>query len=874
MLTISHLTCEYASDPLGIGTSIPRFSWQLTHPQRSQRQTAYRIVATLDPEPTPRSPNLLWDSGKVAGADSVAVEWGAQPLASRLRVYWRVRCWDAQDRASDWSPTAWFETALLDSHDWQAQWLGFPAAWPGRALYVRRQFTVGKPPASARAYVCGLGYHELYVNGRRLGNAVLDPAYTDVSQRVMYRTFDITRLLRVGENVFAATLGNGWHGSPRMLAQIELRHIDGSFDRIVTEPQGWRATTGPIVENSVYGGEVYDARLELPGWNQPGTPGGEWTGLMRVPSPGGALTAQPLEPIERIVEIAPASVTRLQAGVLVVDLGQNIAGWLRLRVRGKPGQRVTLRFAESLYPDGTVNQENLRQNPACDVYILQGVGEETWEPRFTYHGFRYVQVEGYPGEPGPADLVGVLVRSAVADAGQFTCSSELLNSIQTVVRWTEQDNLHGIPTDCPQRNERMGWLNDMTARAEEAIFNFGLARLLAKWIGDIRDAQDDESGAIAGTAPWSWSPRPADPVCVSYLETAWLLYAHYGDRRTLEANYSGFQRWLRCLTSMAHEEIVDFSLWGDWAPPAASLVPGTAQNRTAPGALMSTGYYYYTANLLARVAAIVERQADSERLAELAHRIGDAFNQRFWDESAGGYGTNSQSCNAFALWLGLVPEQRRRRVLDNLVRDVVELHGNHLTTGNVCTKYLLETLAEHGRADVALAVAAQTSYPSWGYMLANGATTLWERWELETGSGMNSHNHPMLGSVSSWFYKCLAGIQITAATAGFDHVQLRPCIVTGLDYAEATHRTVRGLLRSGWRRRDGRVTITVDLPVATTADVTIPLQREQQAVSEGGALLWERAAGKHTVDGLSIRSVDSASVTVGIGSGSYVFDIT
>jgi alpha-L-rhamnosidase len=878
MISAYDLRCEYATNPLGIGSIAPRLSWKLSHPERNQQQTAYQIIAAHNAEALREGgEDLVWDSGKVPSSNSVAVEYGGPPLASRERVYWRVRCWDAQDRPGPWSEIAWFEVALLNPEDWKADWIGYPGGWPGRALYFRRQFDVSKPIDRARLYVTGLGYHELFINGQRLGDAVLDPAYTDISARVMYRVFDIGPQLVTGSNVFAATVGNGWHGSPRLLAQIELYFADGTSTCIYTEDWGgWFVTCGPVLENSIYGGETYDAREEKPGWNLPmdGTPPqgpGGWTGAMHVPAPGGVLTPQMIEPIRITDELRPRSITTPKPGVYVVDFGQNIAGWVQLRVNGERGTRVVLKFAELLYPDGTVNQENLRVISPTDTYILKGGEEEVWEPRFTYHGFRYVQVEGYPGELTADSITGKVVRSSVEEAGRFTCSNELLNRIQTMVWWTERNNQHGIPTDCPQRNERMGWLNDMVARAEEAFFNFKMPLFMSKWIGDIYDAQDPVSGGVPLTAPRAWMAGrvPTEPVSVSYLETSWLLYAHYGDRRTLETYYNGYQKWLQRLSDQAKDYIVDTAWVADWAPPIDHVIPGTLLSG-APVALMGTGFYYYGARLLARIAGILGKTEDQKHYETLAAEIGEAFNRHFWDEEAGGYGTNNQSCNCFALWLGLVPEDRKARVLENLVRDIVE-RGYHLTTGNVCTKYLLEALSANNRTDVALKIATQTTYPSWGYMLENGATTLWERWELYTSHGMNSHNHPMMGSISSWFYKVLAGINITPQTAGFDYFDLHPHIVEGLDYVIAQHHTIRGMVESAWYREGERLILHVTIPVNCFADVTFPVTSRQTRILESGTCIWDGEQPQHLVAGVSFLRSGANEVRFRVGSGAYEF---
>ncbi len=880
-LSLYDLRCEYAVNPLGIGTDRPRLSWKLAHPERGQVQSAYQVRCAHAPEALEEGgAELVWDSGVVPGANSVAVPYGGPLLASRERLYWQARAWDAQNREGPWSETAWFEAALLDPKDWQAVWIGCPPAWPGRAHYFRRRLVLPGAVARARLYAAGLGYHEFYLNGERLGTAELDPAYTDITRRVMYRTFDITPFLKPGANAFGAIVGNGWHGQPRLLAQVEITLQDGTELRTFTCAPGddplddaWLVGPGPIMAHGIYEGEVYDAREEVADWNLPTEgAGASWSPGFHVADPGGERVAQMIEPIEAVAERLPRTITRVRPGVYVADFGQNMAGWVRLRVRGLRGRRVTLRFAEVLYPDGTVNQENLRAAAATDVYILRGGGQEVWEPSFTYHGFRYVQVEGYPGRPARAALTARVLRSAVEEAGQFACSHELLNRIHHLVRATEGSNLHAVPTDCPQRNERMGWLNDLAARAEESFYNFTMARFMPKWIGDIYAAQDPTDGGITNTAPWSWGPRLADPVSSCYLEIPWLLYAHYGDRRTLETYYDGFQRWLGCLDGLAREGIISYSLWGDWAPPLAQTVPGTPRNATAPPEVVSTAYYYYTARLLERIAGILGKGEDCSRYAEQAGAIAAAFDRRFWNEELGGYSTNSQSCNALALWMGLVSAERRERVLGNLVRDVLEEHDGHLTTGNVCTKYLLEALAANGRGDVALRLATQTSYPGWGYMLDNGATTLWERWELATGGGMNSHNHPMMGSVGSWLFKMLAGLRVTPTTVGFDTFELAPILAEGIDHLSVQHRTVRGPVSLAWRRAGGRVHLQAEVPVGSTAQLTIPTPDACARIDEGGACVWDAEGVANCVAGIRRVQRGPAGVIFWIGSGRYAFE--
>ena len=871
--TLSGLRCEYAENPLGIDVPHPRLSWTINSERRGEAQAAYQVLVASSRELLNADRGDVWDTGKVMSDQSINVPYGGSPLRSRQRCFWKVRIWDREGRATAYSETAWWESALLSPGDWKAAWIGFTPGWTGRALYFRSLFDVPKKVERARVYVAGLGYYELRLNGKKVGNRVLDPGTTDYSRRILYATYDVTGDLRNGKNAVAAVVGHGWYGVPKLLLQMEVTYEDGSSQAVYTAPrpeQTWQVTSGPIVHDSIYDGETYDARLEKPDWDMP--PDGNprvpvdrrenWITLHPVEPPGGRLVAAKLEPIEVVETLRPAGVTQPKPNVFVFDNGQNLAGWARIRVKGAAGTQVTLRYAENLYPDGTINQENLRQAAATDTYILKGEGLETWEPRFTYHGFRYVQVEGFPGNPTLADIDVRVVRSAVDPAGSFKCGNALINRIHKMIWWTEASNLHSIPTDCPQRDERMGWLNDMTVRTEMALYNFNLARLYAKFIDDVQDTQSPESGAISCTAPFKYGRRPADPVSASYLLLAWMLYQHYGDTVTMAEHYDGLKAWVDFLARQSENGIVNYSYYGDWSPPQAFAVKGSAVSRFTPGKLMSTGYLYYGAVLLQRMADILGRPDDATHFRLLAGQTATAFNREYWNETAGGYASNNQASNSFALFLGIVPPDRIPRVVDNLARDV-ETQGYHLTTGNLCTKYVLEMLAEHGHPDLAYRIATQETYPSWGYMLANGATTLWERWEQLTGGGMNSGNHPMMGSVGSWFYKYLAGIRVDPAGAGFRKILIQPCLPAGLDWAEGSYKSLYGEIRSAWKREGKRLRLDVRIPANTSATVTIPMS-QQQALREGGQPIEGRPF-------VTVSKRTATEVVLTLGSGDYTF---
>lgn len=864
---------------MGIDAPHPRCSWILQSERRNQRQTAYQILAATSREQLGENGLAdLWDSGKV-DSSAIQVEYQGRPLKSGEGCWWKVRTWDGEDQPGPYSAVAWFEMGLLTSEDWRAEWIGYPGAWPGRALYFRRDFFIEQPVRRARIYMAGLGWSELRVNGQRPNDRVLDPPQTNYSKRVLYSTDAVESYLRPGRNTVGVICGNGWYGTPRLLLQLNLEYQDGTREEIFTQtshPEPWLIQIGPIIENSVYDGEVFDARLDDPNWDSPDFLPPKGLVASHADGPAGKLMAATLEPI-RVVDTLPAqTITQPHPGVYVFDLGQNIAGWARLSVFGERGQRISLKFAESLYQDGTINQENLRGARAEDVYILKGQGEEIWEPRFTYHGFRYIQLEGFSGTPDQKTIEGRVVRSAVAPSGTFECSNALFNKIHKLVWQTEAANLHSLPTDCPQRDERMGWLNDMAARSEEAIYNFDLVRLLSKWVADIADEQDPRTGAITDTAPFRWGRRPADPVSVCYLLIPWLLYVHYGDTHTMAERYAGMKAWVDYLTSRSEGHILRYSYYGDWAPPIQFGLQGSqgssAVSKDTPGELISTACYAYSVRLLSQIAHTLGYAKDADDYQDLACRIADRFHSYFWDDETGGYGTNNQSCNAISLYMGLVPEANFAQVAANLAENVVACHHGHLTTGNICTKYLLEALSIAGRADIASQIASQETYPSWGFMLANGATTLWERWELVTGDGMNSHNHPMLGSVGAWLYRFIAGIQADPAGPGFEYFDVCPRPVGDLKHARARLKTVHGDISSAWKVNGRRMEIDLTVPVNSRARLFLPWM-DGAVLYEGETALWEGGQRGEFAVGIEWITIEGAHLVCLVGSGEYHFSV-
>ena len=860
---IIDLKCEYATDPIGLDVRSPQLSWRMEADGRGVLQSAYRIVVATSEDDLAQDKGI-WDSGFQPSSRSSGIRYEGPALESRTPYFWKVQVRCADGRQTEWSDAACFETGLMDESDWLSDWIAYAPGSPGRVLYFKATHVDARPVAKARLYIAGLGFYEMSINGRKVGNHVLDPAQSTYNRRVYYSTYDVKEYLAT-ENVLLVAVAPGWYGMPKLRMQLEITHPDGQ-QTILTAGHMRAVTTGPTVHSTIFDGELYDARLDVPDLRAPYVPSGlmnkEWSLAHIADAPGGKMTAQKMEAIEVVDSLVPQLLGEPAPGVYVFDTKQNLAGWAALRVRGESGRTVTMKFAESLYENGLVNQENLRNAKATDTYICKGEGVETWEPKFTYHGFRYIQVEGLPEAPAEGDIRVRIVRNAVAETGSFRCSDELLNRIHEMVKATEASNLHSVPTDCPQRDERMGWLNDMTVRIEQALYNFDLSRFYPKFIADVSDTQD-EAGTITCVAPYRFGARPADPVSASYLLLAWKTYEFYGNASVIEAHYDGMKAWVDYLASRTEDGIVDYSYYGDWSPPTAFAVdPTSAVSRDTPGRMMSTGYLYYCASILSEMAALTGRDEDRARYRELAERTAEAFDRAYWNEETGGYAANNQAANSFALFLGLVGEDRIDRVVGNLADDVAA-HDYHLTTGNLCTKYLMEMLTRYGHAETAYRIATQKTYPSWGYMLENGATTLWERWEYATGDAMNSHNHPMMGSVDSWFYKYLLGIVPDVAHPGFERFAIRPYIVGDLRFAEGEFRSIKGPIRSAWRKEKGSLALDVSIPAGSVATVYVPSTRPG-CVTESG-----RRIGKSE----TIRSLgqDGDWAVYEVGSGDYRF---
>ncbi len=879
------LRAEYRANPLGLDTPAPRLSWVAKARLRGQRQTAYQVVVASTPELLRDGRGDLWDSGQVPSDAGLGVVYAGKSLRSGQRAHWKVRLWDRDGRPSAYGASAWWEMALLRSEDWRGTWIGRDRPPPGdeKAFFaenpsplLRKAFRISdRKIERARAYVTGLGYYELRLNGERVGDHRLDPGWTNYDKRVLYSIYDVTAQLRSGDNVVGAKLGNGWYnplplrmfgkrglnlretlpiGAPKLLLHLEIEYTDGTRDQVVSDTS-WRATDGPLRKDNIYLGEVYDARRAQPGWDRIGFDDRAWEAAVRMSAPAGALQAQDAPPIRAGAVIQPIALRELSRGVHVFDMGRNFAGSITLRVRGAAGSRVILRYGELLHPDGSVNvvtsaagqiknwsatkgqrwgelaaekawgesDEPPTTAMQSDTYVLRGSGLETYTPQFTWHGFRYVEVRGFPGRPSRESLEGHPLYSDVTPAGSFASSNPLFDRIQQAVLASQLSNMFSVQSDCPHR-ERFGYGGDIIATSEMAMLNFDMSRFYAKTARDFADAQRplggfteiapdvgiDSQSLGDGAGPVDWGT--AHPMLV------WQQYQYYGDRRLLEEQYEPARRWVDFLATKAVDGILDNGL-----SDHESLAP-------KPRALTGTASYAYSAMLVAQMARVLDRAADVARYEGLAKEIRAAFNRRFLDDKTGRYDVGTQAAQAFALFLDLAPPDPR--IGQALVAAVAAADG-HMTTGIFGTKYLLAALTDLDRADVAYAIANQRTFPGWGYMLDNGATTLWESWHMDPV--VRSQNHPMFGSVSEWFYKALAGIRPEADAVGFDRVVIRPNVVGDLTWARGSYDSVRGRIASAWRVQGDTISLDVTVPVSVSATVFVPTEHPELVTESGVA---------------------------------------
>jgi alpha-L-rhamnosidase len=777
----------------------------------------------------------IWNTGKVAGDQFCGIPYGGSPLGSGERAWWQVRIWDETGAVSEYSDPAFFEMGLLKQSDWKGRWMGFLGGMIGNGIMLRYSFPVEKSVVRARAYIAGLGYYELRLNGSRVGDKLLDPNPADYSKTILYSAYDITEKLTPGLNTVGIILGTGWAGTPKALLQINIEFADGAKKEVCTDwGIGWCVARGPITYNSIYDGEDYDARLEKDNWDTPEyepiavkehqRPGGWILGTI-IENPGGELIGEISPPVRVTGRSQPVLLRTLSDGRELYDAGVNRSGWVRIRLSGKRGASVSLTFAEELSADGELEMRPLRTARCQDNYILRGDrGTEEYAPRFTYHGFRYFTLKK-DGDITVESLSAEFVSSDLPRNAVFHCDNEFLNRMADTMWVTDACNMFGIPTDCCQRDERHGWTTDTTSRIEGCIYHFDVSGFFNKWLRDIFDTQS-EAGYFADTAPHRWGRRPCDPQVNTPALLPLLLYRAYGNRQALEERYEPLKHYIEALTVEADHLLISRTGFGEWACPKEECRPepdgAGAVSKNVNPTLVSTAYFYYSVSLVAEIAGILGKQQEAAWYRDLADIIRGRFNDRFFNSETAQYDKGAQSANALAVNLGLTEDRYQKAVVENIAKNVRE-KGTHFSTGNMGTKAVIETLCDFGMDDLVYEIMTTRTPPSFGYMLDQGATSMWERWEADNNNNiMNVRNHPMFSSCCVWFYRYLGGIGIEKDADAFRRLVIAPHVPSRMSRVAVKMEIPAGLVSSAWEKTAGRFILRLEIPFNTSARVIIP----------------------------------------------------
>jgi len=893
--------CEYLVNPLGIDETRPRLSWYVESDRRGARQVAWRVRVASLAEHLARGEADLWDSGRVEDDRTVHIEYDGIPLVSRTICHWQVQVWDEQGGTAVSQPAFW-TMGLSRASDWQAQWIAADLEYlshaahaikptriqPGTPPWFRKAFKIDGSVRSAMLYTSARGLFDLHLNGRAVGRDVFAPEWTDYNKRIHYRTYNVTSVVRPGANALGAVLGDGWYSGyvgwqetrgryglqNSLLAQLEIELEDGTR-QVVTTDNSWRCAAGPILCSDFMMGETYDARFELTGWDEPQYDDSRWAKVVTVEPPGVPLMAQRSEPVRVVETIDPVSRNEIRQGVFIYDLGQNISGWVRLRVKGPTGTRVTLRHGEQLNPDGTLYTENLRRAKATDVYVLRGEGEEIWEPRFTFHGFQYVELSGLPGVPGEGAVTGCVVHSATPAAGWFECSHPGINRLWRNALWSQRGNFLSVPTDCPQRDERLGWMGDAQVFLRTATYNMDVAAFFTKWMTDVEEAQTPD-GVFPDTAPrlredenfvgldgLSGAAGWADAGVI----VPWTVWRVYDDRRIIERHYNAMVAWLDYVERTNPDGVRRNELgnnYGDWL-----CIPSDTTFRTQSPmkTLLATAYWADDAAKLSRMAQEVGRSDDAGRFRAMFERVRAAFQKEFLRDN-GRLAVERQTAYLLALAFDLLPSDVRRLAAERLVENIKSL-GWHLSTGFIGISHLNPTLTALGRPDVAWRLLLNEDYPSWLYPVRHGATTIWERWNGWTEEDgffnpqMNSFNHYSLGSVSEWLYRCVAGIELDPQVNAFQRFLIRPNPGGGLKYAQVAYQSMQGTIESRWERQGDAFRLSARIPANARARVFVPSDQATPVLESGKPV--------EEVPGIERVRVEGPFAVFDVPSGRYDF---
>lgn len=901
-LEVTNLRTEYKTNPLGLDLKAPRFSWELLAADRNVSQTAYHILVSDNLSLLDKNIGNVWDSKLVQSDASIQVAYKGQPLQSAKTYYWKVKVSDNKKRTSSWSKSGMWQMGLLKAGDWMnAKWIAYDRIPDSLANplvsdakkdktndnntlpLLRKDFRIKKQVRKATVFISGLGHFELSLNGKKVGENFLDPGWTKYDKQALYVTFDATELLKKGDNAVGVMLGNGFYyvppvrkrfrklktafGYPKMICRIAIEYADGSTDNVISDTS-WKTAQSPVIFSSIYGGEDYNANLEQKGWDSPGFKAKSWRPVVTVDGPP-KLDPQLAEPVKIAERFSPVKVASPAAGIWVYDMGQNASAIPYIQVKGKKGDTVRITPAELLKADGTVNQK-ATGSPHYYEYILKGDGVETWHPRFTYYGFRYLEVSGavpagkpnQEAKPTLQTLQSLHIRNAAADVGTFSSSSDLFNKTDVLIEWAMKSNMMSVLTDCPHR-EKLGWLEQVHLMGGSLMYNYDVLNLYKKTMGDIRYSQTSE-GLVPEIAPeyvtFSWGGtmfRDSPEWGSSSIIAPWYAYHWYGDERILEENYDVMKRYIAYLKSQAKEDILYQGL-GDWFDLGPNR-PGVSQ--LTPMGVTGTATFYYDLGIMSKIARKIGKPEDAAEYDALAVKVKKAFNDKFFNKATNQYATGSQTSNAMALYMDLVDPKDRDAVLANLIKDIRN-RNNSLTAGDIGYRYLLRVLEEAGRSDVIYDMNSRSDVPGYGYQLAKGATALTESWQaLENVS----NNHFMLGHLMEWFYSGLAGIRADEGSVAYKKVVIHPEPVGDLTSAKGELNSPYGKIESSWVKKGSSFELRVRIPSNTSATVYLPADPGSVIRESGNNIEESREFG-------NIKFVKGRAA-ISVGSGLYVFSV-
>jgi alpha-L-rhamnosidase len=877
---------ENLTNPIGIDIAKPVFSWKLQSDKRNVMQAAYEIKVATDASTLGSGKNLLWTSGKVDSDKSLYVPYAGPGLTSGEKYFWQVRVWDNSGKASAWSSPSSWQMGMLNKSDWKAKWIS-PAYREDSinrpSPLMRKTFQSNKKIQSATAYITSLGLYEGFINGKRIGDAYLTPGWTNYAKRIQYQQYDVTNLLAQGNNAVGVTLGSGWYrgyigfsGQKNfygkelaLLFQLDIRYTDGTSEQIVSD-ESWKSATGDIVSSEIYHGETIDHQKEKAGWNTTNFNDSGWSGVKTINQGFEKLLATYNEPIKKHETFKPIKVFKTPAGEQVIDFGQNLVGWVQVKATGKAGDKITLYHAEVLDKKGNFYTENLRPAKQQNNYILKGGAEETFEPHFTFQGFRYIRIEGYPGEIKPENFTAIALYSDMKPTGKFTSSNALINQLQHNIQWGQRGNFLDVPTDCPQRDERLGWTGDAQAFARTASYNFDVKNFFSKWLKDL--ASEQVNGGVPFVVPnvITWGSSFAGN-SAGWADAAtiipWDMYLAYGDKRILEDQYESMKGWVGYMERSSKNDLWNTGFhFGDWLF-YRPFDDNDGRSAVTDKYLIAQCFFAHSTQLVINAAKVLEKNDDVEKYSALLKRVKDAYNKEYVT-GTGRLVSGTQTAYVLALNFDMLPESQRKQAADRLVENV-KSYGNHLSTGFLGTPYLCHVLSRFGHDEVAYALLEQESYPSWLYPVKMGATTIWERWDgIKPDStfqtpGMNSFNHYAYGAIGDWMYRVVAGVDTDPSAPGYKSIVIKPHIGGKLTSASAEYETKYGFVKSSWKIGNGKLNFDVEIPANTTAVVYIPTSKSTSILESQKALNASKE--------LKVKGVEGNYTAVELGSGKYQF---